>query len=182
MIFIYEKGTNKYKGFATRVFDNGTYREATVEELFPYEDHSKLGYIIVKDSPKYAMDPRGWKFKVDENNVPIGIERIFKPKLRLSTTAPDTDKDGFPELPADGKSKAEITVSVEKVKGDKSRKKTNVLLSTTGGILSKRRLSIEKTGEKVFLTSVLETVSITVTATAEGAESAALTFELMPPE
>jgi hypothetical protein len=179
MIFIYDKQTNDLVGVATEVFDNGNWREPTLEELYPDRDRSNLGFFYVKDSPKYALRPDRWQAKLDENGVPIGIER--KPKIYLTTNAVDNDGDGIPELIADGNSKASITIEIKYPKGELVTKELTLNFKTTGGTLSARRITINTGQAMVELTSSLETVSVVVEASAEGVAGNTLEFEFMPP-
>jgi hypothetical protein len=182
MIFVYEKGTNKYIGMAPQIFDNGVTRDFTLEELYPNLDPKKYGSFIVEDSSKYALDPDHWRFTFDKNGVPNGWE--FNPKLaiRMSTDAPDTDGDGMPELPADGESTATITIQM--MDGQKQHKgEAEIKVSTTGGRLDKRVVKTNKQGRaSVQLTSVKETITITVSAAGltEDYQKDSITFELMP--
>ncbi len=73
MIVVYNKDTKQFVGVATRVFDNGRWREPTLEELYPNADRTKLGYLYVEDSPKYALRPDSWQFKLDENGVTVEL-------------------------------------------------------------------------------------------------------------
>src|SRR5690242_19734119 len=146
MIFVYEKGTNKFVGVAAQIFDNGHWREATLEELYPNSDHSKLGAVVVKDSPKYFLDPNAWRFSTNDKGEVTGIERKpSPPKISLTTNAKDTDGDGLPELKADGKSKASIDIEIRNTKGDLFKKAVSLRINTTSGRLSARRLTT-KTG------------------------------------
>lgn len=181
MIFVYEKGTNKLVGLATQVFDNGKWREPTVEELYGHKDISKYGHLYVKDHPKYSLEPDAWEFKLDKNGTPVDVVRKKQPpKIVLSTDAKDKDKDGMPELPADGSSKAKIIIEIQDHKGEVVGKDFDLKVSTSGGRLSAKRLKAKKGKAEIELTSVVETLTITVKVTAEGAQSASLTFELMP--
>jgi len=181
MIFVYEKGSNKFLGVATQIFDNGTWREATIQELYPNADHSKLGAVVVKDSPKYYLDPNAWRFSLNEKGEPTGIERKpSPPKIILSTNAKDTDGDGLPELKADGKSKATIEIEIRNPKDELLKKAVDLRINTTGGRLSARRLSTKNGKASVDLTSTLDTVTITVSVEADEMETQTLTFELMP--
>lgn len=183
MIFVFEKATKQFLGMATRVFDNGTWREAKVEELYPNADHSQLGYVYVEDSPKYAMNPNIWRLKLDENGEAIGIERIPNlPKICLTTDAVDTDADGIPELIADAKSTATITAEVKNSSGELVTEELTLNFKTTGGTLSARRVSTQDGRATVNLTSSLETVSVTVEVSAEGTRGNSLLFEFMPIE
>lgn len=179
MIVIYEKGTNEFISMMPQVFDNGSLREAKVEELYP-NDHQKYGYIIVEDSPKYHLNPTHWQFKLDKKGVPVGIEHKPTPKISLSTSAQDSDGDGMPELKADGSSTARIDIQL--MDGIKPLKKeVDLKVSTTGGRLSQRMLSTNKSGAaSVELQSTTETITITVTVSSEGLHSESITFELMP--
>ncbi|MEM0995723.1 MAG: Ig-like domain-containing protein [Bacteroidota bacterium] len=182
MIVVFEKGTNRFIGMAPQVFDNGTLRDFTLEELYPDLDPEKYGAIFVEDSARYHMAPNHWQFKLDQAGNPVGIEYRPRPSIHLSTDAPDTDGDGMPELKADGKSQA--TINIQLMSGQKQhRAAEEIKLSTTGGKLSKRVLTTTKTGKaKVTLTSIQETITITVTASGlkEDMHSDSLTFELMP--
>lgn len=182
MIFIFDKETKHFFGMATRVFDNGTWREATVEELYPNADHSKLGFVYVEDSPKYAMNPDGWQLKLDEHGEAIGIERKPNPpKIYLTTNAVDTDGDGCPELVADAQSKATITAEVKDSSGQLVQGELMLNVRTTNGTLSARRISTQTGQATVEFTSSRETVSATVSVSAEGVEGSSITFEFMPP-
>lgn len=179
MIFVFDKATKQFVGTASRVFDNGTWREATVEELYPNTDHSKLGFVHVEDSPEYAMNPGAWQLKLDEKGEAIGIER--KPKIYLTTNAIDTDGDDLPELTADSQSKATITVEVKDSSGQLVQGELMLNVRTTNGTLSARRISTQTGQATVEFTSSRETVSATVSVSAEGVEGSSITFEFMPP-
>jgi len=180
MIFVYEKGSNKFVGLAGRLFDNGHWREAKLEELYP-NDHSKLGAVIVKDSPKYYLDPNAWQFSTNDKGEVTGIERKpTPPKITLSTKAKDTDGDGLPELNADGKSKATIDIDIRNTKGELHKKTVNLRLRTTGGRLSARRITTKNGTASVDLTAGMDTVTVTVSVEADEMETQQLTFELMP--
>jgi len=184
MIIVFEKKTKKLVGVAAQVFDNGRWREPTIEELYPGVDANKLGFIHVEDSIRYALDPDAWQFKLDQHGTPIGAERKPSfPRIRLSTKAKDTDGDNLPELVADGKSKATITAEVTDEQ-DRIVKRDFVLnLKTTGGSLSARLVEAKAGKAEVELTSSLETVTVTVTASGKGLKDAVpLTFEFMPPD
>lgn len=185
MIVVFDKKTNKIIGAATRVFDSGRWREATLQELYPDAKPEELGCVYIKDSVKYAVlpDRNAWQIKFDEKGAPVGVERKpSPPKIHLTTNARDTDGDGLPELAADGKSKATITIEVKDAK-DKLVKKDFLLnFRTTGGALSARRVEATGGKAKVEFTSSTETVTATVSASAEGFEEASLTFEFMPPQ
>jgi hypothetical protein len=181
MIFVYEKGSNKFLGVATQIFDNGNWREATLQELYPDADHSKMGAVVVKDSPKYYLDPNVWRFSTDDKGEVTGIERKpTPPKITLKTNAEDTDGDGLPELKADGKSKATIDIEIRDTNGELVKSALDLRINTTSGRLSVRRLTTETGTASVDLTSIMETVTVTVSVEADELETQQLTFELMP--
>jgi hypothetical protein len=183
MIVVYNKDTKQFVGVATRVFDNGRWREPTLEELYPNADRTKLGYLYVEDSPKYALRPDSWQFKVDENGVPVGIERKpTPPRIDLTTDTPDTDDDGLPELVADGKSKATIMAELKDATGKLFEQDLMLTFRTTGGTLSTRKVMTKGGKVTLELTSSVETISVTVSASAEGVNDGSLSFEFMPPE
>ena len=183
MIIVYEKKTKKVVGVAAQVFDNGRWREPTMEELYPGGDLQKLGFIHVADSIRYALDPDAWQFKLDQNGAPIGAERKPSlPRLHLSTNAKDTDGDNLPELIADGKAKAVITAEVRDELDRIVNSDFTVNFKTTGGTLSARHVMVKAGKTEVELTSSLETITATVSASGKGLKAAApLTFEFMPP-
>jgi hypothetical protein len=183
MIVIFEKKTNNIVGVASKVFDSGSWREPEIGELYPDTDLNELGYLYVQDSPKYCLNPDAWQLKLDQNNVPVGVERKpTLPRIYLTTNAPDTDGDGLPELPADAQSQATITAAVKDAKGDVVNTDFLLMFRTTGGTLSARRVQAERGTAVVELTSTVETITVTVSASAEGAQEGSLTFEFMPPE
>jgi hypothetical protein len=182
MIVVYEKETLKRVGVAAQVFDNGHWREPTVEELYPNADHSTLGFFHVKDSIKYALDPDAWQFKLDENGVPVGaVRKPGLPRIHLSTDAKDTDGDNLPELIADGKSKASIAIEIRDAKDHIVQRDFTVNLKTTGGSLSARSVMLRQGKANLEFTASFETVTATVSASGEGLKDAALTFEFMTP-
>jgi hypothetical protein len=186
MIFVYKKDSLEYVGMATRVFDNGRLREATVEELYPDAEPGTLGFIHVEDSPRYAMagGRDAWQFKLDDKGVPVGVEhKPSPPAIHLGSDAPDADGDGLPELAADGKSSVTITAELREAgfKGKRIRRDVPLVFKTTGGTLSQRFVMAKDGTAKVTLTPSLETVTATVTAVAEGFATGSLTFELLPP-
>ncbi|ETX00129.1 Ig-like domain-containing protein [Candidatus Entotheonella palauensis] len=182
MIVVFEKKSNKLKGVAARVFDNGHWREPKLEELYPNAAPDELGCIYVEESPKYVLKPDAWQLRLDENGVPVGVERKpTLPKIHLTTNAPDTDGDGLPELPADAKSKATITAEVKDTRGNIVNENVMLTFRTTGGTLSARRVEAEGGIASVELTSTVETVTVTVKASGEGLQDGSLTFEFMPP-
>jgi hypothetical protein len=183
MIIVFEKKTNKLVGVASKVFDSGSWREPEIGELYPDANLNELTCIYVQDSPEYYLEPDAWQLTLNENSVPIGVERKpTLPKINLTTNAQDTDGDGLPELPADARSRATITAEVKDASGNIVNKEFILNFRTTGGTLSARRVEAKRGTATVELTSTVETIAVTVSASAEGTQSGSLTFELMPPE
>ncbi|MGB8698138.1 MAG: Ig-like domain-containing protein, partial [Thermosynechococcaceae cyanobacterium] len=169
MMILFDKNTRKFLGTASQVFDNGTWREATIAELYPNADPSQIGSVYVEDALAIGTNPDAWQLKFNERGDAIGIEPKAKPpQIHLTTTALDTDGDGYPELKADGVSRALITAEIKRATGELVL--DNVLLNfrTTGGSLSSRRVTTQSGNATVELTASLETVLVTVTASAEG--------------
>ena len=181
MIIVYQKGTNDLVGVAGKVFDNGKWREATLGELYPNADHTQLGYVYVADSFKSTLNTDQWQFKLDDQGTPIGLEKKAPPlRIALTTNAPDTDGDGLPEVVADGQSKATITAELRDIHGKLVPQTIPFTFRTTGGALSSRKVTATAGKAVVELTAALETVSVTVRATAEGAEEGSLALEFIP--
>ncbi len=55
MLVVYDPTTGEIIGHCSRVFDNGKWREATIEEIFPERDRSKLEALYLKDDPRYLI-------------------------------------------------------------------------------------------------------------------------------
>lgn len=181
MIVVFDKSTHELVGVSPQVFDNGVWREPTLEELYPDVDRSKLGVVYVEDSPRYSLKPDGWQLKLDDNGVPIGVERKHsQPKIYLTTNAVDTDGDGIPELIADAQSKATIKAEIKNARGELIKEDLLLYFKTTGGTLSARRTTAQGGEATVELTSSLETVSVIVEVSAEGVTGTSIEFEFMP--
>jgi len=183
MIIVYDKETHNVIGIATRVFDNGRLREPSMEELYPHVDRSNWDCVFVEDHPKYALEPGAWKFKVDDKNKPVGVERKPQPpRIMLTTDAPDDDGDGIPEINADGRSTAIINATVMDARGNLMRNHVKLMFRTTGGTLSRRYVTARRGKATVELRSTQETILVTVSALAEGMKTATLSFEFLPPD
>jgi hypothetical protein len=185
MIIVYDKKNHKFMGMATRVFDSGKWREPTLEELFPNKDRSNLGFVYVEDSLKYAVGgEKSFQFKLDDKGVPVGIQRKpSPPKILLTSDAPDTDGDGLAEVAADGKAVVTITAEIQEVgvEGKRVDRDVPLVFKTTGGTLSQRFVLAAKGLARVTLTASQETVTVTVTAQAEGLKEGSISFEFLPP-
>lgn len=182
MIIVYDKETKAVIGVATKVFDNSRWREPTLEELYPDVDRTNWGYFYVEDSPKYALRPDAWQINVDENDVPSVGRKPIRPKIYLTTDAQDADGDGLPELLADGMAQATIFAEVKDRGGKPLEQDAMLLFKTTGGTLSARKVRTEGGKASVKLTSSVETIAVTVTASAEGIDGGSLVLEFVPRE
>jgi hypothetical protein len=100
--------------------------------------------------------------------------------LKISSTAKDADGDGVPELTANGKDKATITVEAIRPDGAPVAEPIPVTFRTTAGRLSARVVELEEGKAEVQLTAGRETVAVTVTAAAPGFADARLELELVP--
>ncbi|MBW4643004.1 MAG: Ig-like domain-containing protein [Goleter apudmare HA4340-LM2] len=181
MMVIYDRQTKELVSFAGQIFDNGEWREPTLAEIYPGEDHGNWDVVYVKEAIKYAIPLNELQLKYDQNGTPIGVERKPKPpQIFITTNAPDTDGDGLPEIPADASSKAAIAIEVKDSTGNLVQQELPLNISTTAGSLSARRLSTQNGQATVELTSSQETVTAIVKVESDGAQSASLTFEFMP--
>lgn len=182
MMIIYDRQTRELVSYAGQVFDNGEWRESTLQEIYPNTDHSPWDVVYVREAIKYAIPLEELQLKLDQNGTPIGVERKPRPpEIHLTSNAVDTDGDGFPEIPADAQSKAQISIEVTDAQGVLIQESFDLTLSTTGGSLSARRISALNGQATVELMSSMETVTAIVTVSAAGAKGASLTFEFMPP-
>lgn len=173
MLIVYDKTTEKIVGHCSQVFDAGKWREATLEELYPNQDRSKLATAYMPDDARFVgYGVNNWKLRKDENGVVMGIERL--PVLSLQSDAPDTDNDGVPDLPADGKSVAHVNVSTS------DGTDTEVTFRTSRGSLNLRSAKTAAGKATVEIRSATETVPAIITATATGYRPAKLTLEFTP--
>src|SRR6266487_3089402 len=137
MLIVYDSMTGEIVGLCSRLFDNGKWREATIEEIYPGLDHSKLEALYLKDDPRYFQQgTEHWRIRRDESDVVTGLERV--PAITLSCDASDHDNDGIPDLPADGTSTTKITAKLDR------DAKVDVTFRTTRGSLSKRTVTTTK--------------------------------------
>jgi hypothetical protein len=173
MLIVYDKTTHAIVGHCSRVFDSGKWREPVIEEIFPDRDLSNLGSINVgEDAAFIAYGAGAWRLKTDDTGLVTGIERL--PVLFVTCDAGDSDKDGVPDLPADGKAVAIITARTS------DGSDTPVTFRTTRGALDQRTAQTKGGVATVNLRAATETVALTVTATAEGYRPGRLDMELTP--
>ena len=163
MILIYEKGTNKYIGAIPKIFENGVWREATVEEIYPNTDISNWGFLEVSDSPRYWMADGGYMFRTDKKGVPVGV--MLKPWIKLSIDAEDTDGDGLPEVKPGEKTKVKVAIELDKDDKQHAKAKFSLILSATGGALQKRRIELTPSKPaQVNFTAPTDTIAIALSA------------------
>jgi hypothetical protein len=173
VLVVYDKNTHQIIGHCSKIFDSGKWREPTMEELYPNRDRSNLASAYMPDDARFiGYGPHNFRLRKDENGIVVGVERL--PGLTISCDAQDSDNDDVPDIPADGKSVARITVTT----ADKSD--TEVTFRTSRGTLQRRTVPTSKGKASVDLRSSTETVSATVTATAKGFRTASLTVEFIP--
>ena len=154
-----------------------------MEELYPKADRSKWDFIHVEDEEEFFVRPEAFRIKRDKKKRPVGVERRPQPpSITLTTDALDNDKDGIPEIAADGRSTADIIAKVRDARGRLVRKNVKLTFRTTGGALSKRRVVARRGKASVQLRASRDTVLVTVSASAEGMETATLSIELLPPQ
>ena len=164
MIYIVDKAGTVVRS-ATAVFDRASLRAA--------------GYTVVESELNLALD------SVEAKGFPaktvIAEKRpVLLPRIVLTTTAKDTDGDGVPEIPADGKSKRNLSVCLRDSKGALIKKSVEVNLQTTAGTISQRKVATKDGMATVQLTASQETVTAVVYACADGFAPACLTFECVP--
>lgn len=182
MMVIYDQQTKKIVSYAGQVFDNGQWREHRLEDLYPNRDVSQWGVVFVKDAVGYAIPLDELQLRLNDQGTPIGVERKPKPpRIFLSTSATDSDGDGLPELPADSQTKVTITAEVKNSSGEILPDDRQIQFTTTAGTLSARKVQTQMGQAIVEFNASLETVTATVTATAEGIQGSSITFEFMPP-
>jgi len=139
------------------------------------------GYSVVKSDLDFDID------RVDIVGFPAKTRIVQKrskpvPTIVLTTTAEDTDGDGLPEIPADGKSKATLRVRLHDPKGTLLKKSVEVDFRTTAGAMSHRRVRTVRGMATVHLTASHDTVTAVVSASAEGFTTAHISFEMVPNE
>ena len=171
MLIVYDQTTGEIVGHCSSVFDSGKWREPTVSELFP--NRANLNSASVADDARFiAYGPDAWRLKKDANGIVTGIERL--PALLVTCDAHDTDHDGVPDLPADGKSVSVVTAKTSDG-GD-----ATVTFRTTRGTLAHRTAATAGGTAIVELRSAIETVSLTITVSAPGYRTGRLDMEFVP--
>jgi hypothetical protein len=139
------------------------------------------GYTVVESERTLSID------SVEVHGFPTKPTIVEKrsqvlPEIALTTTAMDTDGDGLPEIPADGKSKTSLHVTLRDTKGTILKKSIEVYFRTTAGTLSHREIMTDHGKAVIELTASRETVTAILCAFAEGFTPAYLKFEFVPEE
>src|SRR5689334_19324526 len=83
MIVVYDTQTYRIVGHASRVFDNGKWREPTIDEVFPGHLDQRLDALYLPDEPRllaYGTDQ--YRLLRDVNGAVTGIE--LAPRIILS--------------------------------------------------------------------------------------------------
>jgi hypothetical protein len=173
MLIVYDRKTEKIVGHCSRVFHDGKWREATMDEILPNEDKTNLASVYFPDDARFiGYGVSSWRLRKDENGLVVGLERL--PAIQINCDAKDNDGDDVPDVPADGTSVVRITVTT----ADSSD--TDITFRTTRGALSQRTVHTNKGQGRVDLRAPTETVAVVVTASAEGYRPADLKLEFVP--
>ena len=124
------------------------------------------------------------KGKISKNKIEqLKVEPIFQGKIELSTDAVDADNDGIPELPADGKTSAELRATILDLHGNIMTKKPILTkFQISRGIVSKREEQTINGIAVVQLTSSIETTQTEITVSAPGFQSDTIIIEFIPVE
>jgi hypothetical protein len=129
------------------------------------------GYTVVESELNIdigSVDVRGFPAK------PVIAEKTVEALPRIVMTA------SAAEIPADGKSKLTLKVSLEDVSGKPLRKSIEVGFKVTAGAISRRSVKTEGGKATVYLTAGHETVAAIAGAFAEGYTPAVVTVEFVP--
>ncbi|MEJ3748628.1 Ig-like domain-containing protein [Actinomycetes bacterium KLBMP 9797] len=177
MLIVYDRETRQVVGHCGQIFENGEWREPTVDEVFGHLKLATLEALYVNEVTEaklFRYGPENLRLAFDEKGTATGIE--LKPALKLRCDARDADGDGVPDLPADGAAATVVTASTtDRAAG------VAITFRTTHGALSSRTATTTQDGAaSVNLRASTETVLATVTATADGYRSGSLQLEMIP--
>ena len=141
----------------------------------------KVGYVLVKSElnlPIANIEVQGFPGK------PVLVEKqpISSQTIVLSTRAKDSDSDGVPDLPADGKSHTDILVSLHDADGATLKECIEITLRVSAGRISRRKVITKNGKARVTITASYDTVTAFVHASAEGFLTGNLTLEFVPAE
>lgn len=178
MLVVYDKNT---KEVLQLLMVSENVPEPILEDIPSLKDVENIASFRLPNDPSFDFG-RQYIVTLDEEGNPTGLAlKLEPPIIELTTDAQDTDGDGLPEIPADGESKATITATIKDAEGKVlTRVKKPVTFRTTRGILSARNVTPTRGEANVTLTSILETVTATVTATAEGCRPTRFSIEFLP--
>ncbi len=183
MLILYDLSTYDIIGVSAIISNNGSDEtEPTLKGCFP--DNKivpNVSAVSIQNDARIANELYKYEFKFDRMGEPLGLDlKMSKPYIELTTDIADKNNDGIPELKADGRSKAAITVCVRDHTGelliDNVRE---IVFKTTGGRLKKKIVKIKNGAAKTHLQSVKETKTITITATANGCRNGKLQLDFV---
>ena len=140
--------------------------------------------FLVTDDETVANEIYRYDIKFSSSGEPKElVKKESLPYIEIIIDAPDNDKDGIPELKADGKSTVKITASIRNEDGSLVRDATNEIhFLTTGGVLSDRYVKCKAGVATTSLQSVKETLTPTVTAITEGVRKGEMKVEFVHPD
>lgn len=178
MLIVYDRETRQVVGHCGRVFENGTLREATVDELYGHKELATLEPLYVgevTEAKLFRYGVENFRLVFDDAGTATGIE--LNPAIRLRCDAGDADGDGVADLPADGDSSTVVTAATT----DKAAGVEITFRTTRGSLASRTAITADDGVASVALRSTTETVLATVTASAEGYRPDSLQLEMIPP-
>jgi len=178
MLVVYDKNT---KEVLQLLMVSENVPEPKLKDIPSLKDMKNVAGFTLPNDRSFDFG-REYVVTLDDEGNPTRLEpKPEPPIIELTTSAKDTDSDGLPEIPANGKSKATITATIKDAEGNVlTHVKKPVTFRTTRGILSARNVSLTGGKANVTLTSILETVTATVTATAEECRPARINIEFLP--
>ncbi len=184
MLIIYDTRSKKIKGLSMIINDSSgriqqPSKRSTLKKLIP-----NIGTYVAPDDLSVANEIYKFQLKFDKRGNPVGIEKKPpKPRIELSTDAPDHDNDGVPEIPADGESRATITANIRDHTGNLLTDVVKeISFETTGGILLERNVKTVNGVARTTLQSVRETLIPEIIATAEGCIDGSVKIEFVHPD
>lgn len=184
MLIIYDMQSKKIKGISMITSDSSARiqqpsKRSTLKKLVP-----NIGTYVAPDDINIANEIYKYQLKFDKRGNPVGIEkRPPKPRIELSTDAPDHDNNGVPEIPADGESRAMITANIRDHTGNLMTDVVKeIFFETSGGILLERNVKTVNGVARTTLQSVRETLIPEITATSDGCIEGKLKIEFVHPD
>ncbi len=185
MLILYNLSNRDIIGVAGIFSDtSGELIEPTLKGSFPGQKIiPNIGGFTVPNDERIANELYRYELKFNASGEPIEISpKQPQPHLELSTDIPDRDRNGIPELKADGKSKATITASIRDSTGKLITNANNdVHFETTGGVILKRLVKCKNGVAKTTLQSVHETITPKITAYSESCKKGTIKIEFIHP-